>query len=40
VLTNGNAYRDGSVILQEDFAALVAVGQQIDLLLDNGTTCS
>jgi hypothetical protein len=40
VLTNGHTYRDGSAIFQEDFAALVAVGQQIDLLLDNGTTCS
>jgi hypothetical protein len=40
VLTNGHTYRDGSAIFQEDFAALIAVGQQIDLLLDNGTTCS
>jgi hypothetical protein len=40
VLTNGHTYRDGSAIFQEDFAASVAVGQQIDLLLDNGTTCS
>ena len=32
VLTNGHTYRDGSAIFQEDFAALVAVGQQIDLL--------
>ena len=40
VLTNGHTYRDGSAIFQEDFAALVAVGQQIDLVLDNGTTCS
>jgi hypothetical protein len=40
VLTNGHTYRDGSAIFQEDFAARVAVGQQIDLLLDNGTTCS
>jgi hypothetical protein len=40
VLTNGHTYRDGSAIFQEDFAALVAAGQQIDLLLENGTTCS
>jgi hypothetical protein len=40
VLTNGHTYRDGSAIFQEDFAALVTVGQQIDLVLDNGTTCS
>ena len=40
VLTNGHTYRDGSAIFKEDFAALVAVGQQIDLVLDNGTTCS
>ena len=40
VLTNGHTYRDGSAIFQEDFAARVAVGQQIDLVLDNGTTCS
>jgi hypothetical protein len=40
VLTNGHTYRDGSAIFHEDFAALVAVGQRIDLLLDNGTTCS
>ena len=40
VLTNGHTYRDGSAIFQEDFADLVAVGQQIDLVLDNGTTCS
>ena len=39
VLTNGHTYRDGSAIFQEDFAELVAVGQQIDLVLDNGTTC-
>ncbi len=40
VLTNGHTYRDGSAIFQQDFAAQVAVGQQIDLVLDNGTTCS
>jgi hypothetical protein len=40
VLTNGHTYRDGSAIFQEDFGARVAVGQQIDLVLDNGTTCS
>ena len=40
VLTNGHTYRDGSAIFHEDFAALVAVGQQIDLVLDNGTMCS
>jgi hypothetical protein len=40
VLTNGHTYRDGSAIFQQDFAARVTVGQQIDLLLDNGTTCS
>ena len=40
VLTNGHTFRDGSAIFHEDFAALVAVGQQIDLVLDNGTTCS
>ncbi len=40
VLTNGHTYRDGSAIFQEDFAASVAVGQQIDLLLDNDTACS
>jgi hypothetical protein len=40
VLTNGHTYRDGSAIFQEDFAARVAVGQQIDLVLNNGTTCS
>jgi Sortase domain len=40
VLTNGHTYRDGSAIFQEDFAAVVAVGQQINLALDNGTTCS
>ena len=40
VLTNGHTYRDGSAIFQEDFADRVAVGQQIDLELDNGTTCS
>jgi len=40
VLTNGHTYRDGSAIFQEDFAELVAIGQQIDLVLDNGTTCS
>ena len=39
VLTNGHTYRDGSAIFQEDFAGLVAVGQQIDLVLDS-TTCS
>jgi hypothetical protein len=40
VLTNGHTYRDGSAIFQEDFAALIAVGQEIELVLDNGTTCS
>jgi hypothetical protein len=40
VLTNGHTYRDGSAIFKEDFADRVALGQQIDLLLDNGTTCS
>lgn len=39
-LTNGHTYRDGSAIFHEDFAALVGVGQQINLVLDNGTTCS
>ena len=39
VLTNGHTYRDGSAIFQEDFAARVAVGQQIDLVIDNGSTC-
>ena len=37
MLTNGHTYRDGSAIFQQDFAALVAVGQRIDLVLDNGT---
>jgi hypothetical protein len=40
VLTNGHTYRDGSAIFQQDFAARVAVGQQIDLVIDNGSTCS
>jgi hypothetical protein len=40
VLTNGHTYRDGSAIFKDDFAARVAVGQQIDLVLDNGSTCS
>ena len=40
VLTNGHTYRDGSAIFQDDFAARVAVGQQIDLVIDNGSTCS
>lgn len=40
VLTNGHTYRDGSAIFQQDFALKVAAGQQIDLVLDNGTTCS
>jgi hypothetical protein len=34
VLTNGHTYREGSAIFPEDFAALVAVGQQIDLVLE------
>ena len=38
VLTNGHTYRDGSAIFQQDFAARVAPGQQIDLVIDNGTT--
>ena len=33
-------YRDGSAIFKEDFADRVAVGQQIDLVIDNGSTCS
>jgi hypothetical protein len=40
VLTNGHTYRDGSAIFKEDFADRVALGQQIDLIVDNGTTCS
>ena len=40
VLTNGHTYRDGSAIFQQDFADRVAVGQQIDLVIDNGSTCS
>ena len=40
VLTNGHTYRDGSAIFHQDFAARVAPGQQIDLVIDNGTTCS
>ncbi len=40
VLTNGHTYRDGSAIFKEDFAARVAVGQQVDLVIDNGSTCS
>ena len=40
VRTNGHTYRDGSAIFQEDFATRVAVGQQIDLVIDNGSTCS
>jgi hypothetical protein len=40
VLTNGHTYRDGSAIFKEDFADRVAVGQQVDLVLDNGSTCS
>ena len=40
VLTNGHTYRDGSAIFQQDFTAKVALGQQIDLLIDNGSTCS
>ncbi|MEP6628815.1 MAG: class F sortase, partial [Lapillicoccus sp.] len=40
VLTNGHTYRDGSAIFKQDFAATVAVGQQVDLVLDNGSTCS
>ena len=40
VLTNGHTYRDGSAIFQQDFGARVAVGQQIDLVIDNGSTCS
>lgn len=39
VLTNGHTYRDGSAIFKEDFAERVAVGQQVDLVLDNGSTC-
>jgi hypothetical protein len=39
ILTNGHTYRDGSAIFQTDFGSRVAVGQQIELLLDNGTTC-
>ena len=40
VLTNGHTYRDGSAIFKEDFGARVELNQQIDLVLDNGTTCS
>ncbi len=39
VLTNGHTYRDGSAVFQRDFPSRVQVGQDIDLLLDNGTTC-
>ncbi len=40
VITNGHTYRDGSAIFKQDFGNRVAVGQQIDLVLDNSTTCS
>jgi hypothetical protein len=40
VLMDGHTYRDGSAIFKEDFADRVALGQQIDLFMDNGTTCS
>lgn len=40
VLTDGHTYRDGSAIFQETFTEKVVVGQQIDLVVDNGSTCS
>ncbi|HEU4999879.1 MAG TPA: class F sortase [Lapillicoccus sp.] len=39
VLTNGHTYRDGSAVFQQDFPTRVQVGQEVDLVLDNGTTC-
>jgi hypothetical protein len=39
VLTDGHTYRDGSAIFQESFADKVADGQEIALVLDNGSTC-
>lgn len=40
VLMNGHTYRDGTAIFTSDFASQVAAGQQIDVVVDNGTTCS
>lgn len=40
VLTDGHAAPDGSALFRETFGATVAVGQQIDLVIDNGSTCS
>lgn len=40
VLTDGHAAPDGSALFQPSFADTVAVGQQIDLVIDNGSTCS
>jgi hypothetical protein len=39
VLTNGHTYRDGSAVFQQDFPTRVQVGQEVDLVLDNGSTC-
>ncbi|GAB3052175.1 hypothetical protein GCM10027053_09990 [Intrasporangium mesophilum] len=40
VLTNGHTFRNDSAIFKEDFAARVAVGQRIDVRMDNGSVCS
>ena len=40
VLTDGHTSRDGSAIFQETLADTIAVGQQLDLVMDNGGTCS
>lgn len=40
VLTNGHTYRNDSAIFKEDFAARIAVGQRIDVRMDNGSVCS
>lgn len=40
ILTNGHTYRNNSAIFKEDFARRVAVGQTIQVTVDNGSTCS
>jgi hypothetical protein len=39
VLTNGHTYRDGSAVFHQDFPDRIQVGQEVDLVLDNGSTC-
>ena len=40
VLTNGHTFRNDSAIFKEDFASRIAVGQRIDVRMDNGSLCS